>query len=315
MAPKEGQRSFAGEAQLVADIIAPSMKLAWLKPTCTAKQCANNKEMMIALKALQPNLYYTKTTRLAALDLAIKDKPDIMEMDKPKLDDWKDTMQRRWQTMMRLCSQTANRPTKWWNEIFDQSAVAEVSGDDAQEAETLEPSDSPAHAGINMLAPSSLPVDPSSYPHEAMAPTAIALSPPVQRGAASQDSPMAFVYGFNHELKKPWRSADIGSSKPNKEYGTLQDPGPNDDNTDPAEALFCDGDIGCISQLTKGEVCVMKEVEAATAVNKKKNVIFETTGPKNSELQIKALADRTPILILCEKVGKGKMGQICQNHL
>jgi len=114
-----------------------------------------------------------------------------------------------------------------------------------------------------------------------------------------------YFYGFDHEVKKPWRSSDP-KNRAQKEFGVLVQPLSTDDETDPAQAKFQDGTIAEITQITKSEALDMLKIKQDT----KGHVFFEIQGPKDDEgihtkLTIGKKKDHKPLLALFEKPEEG----------
>ena len=195
-------------------------------------------------------------------------------------------MQKRLRGMCRNCAQSVQ--SKWAKELFGEPEA----GEDAQ-------------------VPSPDGEQEESQDAQVPSPPGQVLSPGGNKEACedtqapSPGASACYYYGFDHDVKKPWRSADatkcyVGAKL--REFGVLVQPSPDDDGTDPAEAKFSDGTVASITQITKAEATEMMWLKTKT----KGFVLEEIQGRQNadgvySKLTIGKKKDHKPLLALYEK--------------
>ena len=217
-------------------------------------------------------------------------------------------MAKRLRALCRKVAQGHNKGAKWVDKILENGEGAEEAAEEATEeaadAATEEPAkDVQATESDSEIANDSegqdgqKPQDSDDEP--------IAKKPVPNSFEWLLKYPPKYFYGFDHEVKKPWRSSDP-KNRAQKEFGVLVQPLSTDDETDPAQAKFQDGTIAEITQITKSEALDMLKIKQDT----KGHVFFEIQGPKDDEgihtnLTIGKKKDHKPLLALFEKPEEG----------
>ena len=217
-------------------------------------------------------------------------------------------MAKRLRALCRKVAQGHNKGAKWVDKILENGEgaeeAAEEATEEAAEAATEEPAkDVQATESDSEIANDSegqdgqKPQDSDDEP--------IAKKPVPNSFEWLLKYPPKYFYGFDHEVKKPWRSSDP-KNRAQKEFGVLVQPLSTDDETDPAQAKFQDGTIAEITQITKSEALDMLKIKQDT----KGHVFFEIQGPKDDEgihtkLTIGKKKDHKPLLALFEKPEEG----------
>ena len=211
-------------------------------------------------------------------------------------------MAKRLRALCRKVAQGHNKGAKWVDKILKNGEGAEEAAEEATEEAAEAATEEPAKDVQATESDSEIAND--SEGQDGQKPQDSDDEPIAKKPVPNSEEPKYF-YGFDHEVKKPWRSSDP-KNRAQKEFGVLVQPLSTDDETDPAQAKFQDGTIAEITQITKSEALDMLKIKQDT----KGHVFFEIQGPKDDEgihtnLTIGKKKDHKPLLALFEKPEEG----------